>query len=67
MELSDWIPPPCPKCQSEDMYNLCFSHVPGSGHFRKNGWYCESCSAGPYQLSDVTEADTARFALRLNN
>lgn len=67
MELADWTPPNCPNCNADSMLHKCISHVPGTASFRKNGWYCESCSAGPFQLGNKTEADAASFALRLNN
>jgi hypothetical protein len=57
----------CPTCKADDMAHICKSHVPGTAAFRKNGWYCQTCKAGPYQLGSVTEADAARFALALLN
>ncbi len=67
MKLVDWQPPPCPKCKKDEMHHRCLSHVPGTATFRKNGWYCQSCKAGPYQLGTMTEAKAAQFALALLN
>ena len=65
--LNDFDVPNCPECGEDEMYHLCVSPVPGTASFRKNGWYCKSCKAGPKQLGSVTEADAARFALALLN
>jgi hypothetical protein len=59
--------PFCPSCGLDDMYHRLVSHIPGCAAFRQNGWYCQSCDAGPYQLGSVTEADAARYALELLN
>lgn len=67
MLLSDWTPPNCPTCHADAMVHKCISPVPGTAEFRKNGWYCDSCGVGPFQLGSATEADAARIALRFNN
>lgn len=67
MKIADWSPPNCPKCNADGMIHKCLSPAPGSESFLKNGWYCESCNSGPYQLGSTTESDAALFALRLMN
>jgi len=63
----DYNVPNCPVCGADDMAHICKSHVPGTAAFRKNGWYCQSCKTGPYQLGSMTEAKAAQFALSLLN
>ena len=57
--------PDCPSCNGENMTHKCFSHVPASQAFKKNGWYCDDCQSGPYQLGFVTEEFISGFAKRL--
>jgi hypothetical protein len=66
MNLTDWTPPNCPQCKADSMRHICFSHVISGAAFKKNGWYCDICKAGPFQLGNVTEADAAIFAKQLN-
>ena len=66
MNLNDWTPPCCPQCNADDMRHICFTHVPSWAAFKKNGWYCDSCKAGPFQLGSVTEQNAAKFSKRLN-
>lgn len=63
----DFDVPECPKCGGDDMAHICKSPVPGTVAFRNNGWYCQTCKAGPYQLGSTTEATVARFVLTLLN
>ena len=63
----DFDVPSCPSCKKDSMIHKCFSHIAKGSDFMKNGWYCESCNAGPFQLGHVTEAEVVRFAIRLIN
>ncbi|EGR0524990.1 hypothetical protein FG062_14675 [Vibrio cholerae] len=63
----NWTPPPCPSCGKDEMEHKCVSHVQGTAAFKKNGWYCQSCNAGPFQLGSVTEDECAAFANGLLN
>jgi hypothetical protein len=45
----------------------CKTPNPAAPEFNENGWYSDSCNAGPYNLGAVSESDTARLALALNN
>lgn len=47
----DWAPPPCPKCDSDAMGHYFFNIGD-----KRNGWYCEICGAGAYQLGTMEEA-----------
>lgn len=62
MNIDDWTPPPCPKCHRDSMIHKCKSHVPGTSTFRKNGWYCEHCDAGPFMLSKKAEESAVKLA-----
>ena len=70
MDLPDRTPPPCPDCSSDMMEHRFY----GIGE-KRNGWYCQSCGAGGYQLGSKdeaihcinTEAMAARFAIALLN
>ncbi|WP_063661517.1 hypothetical protein [Aliivibrio fischeri] len=70
MTLIDWNPPPCPECKSNSMIHK-FYNVSN----KDNGWYCEECGAGKYDLGNKKEALkkvniealTARFAITLLN
>lgn len=63
--LSDIKIPRCPGCQADAMFHRCVSHVQERAGFKKNGWYCERCHAGPYQLGTMTEAKAAETAKTL--
>lgn len=65
MDLPDLEIPPCPNCQADQMYHRCVSHIPGRAAFRRNGWYCQVCGSGPYQLGNVREEDGAAIAASL--
>lgn len=68
INLTEWSPPPCPKCGSDDMIHKLMSLEPASISFRAtNGWYCENCNAGPFQLGKFSESDAAQFAISLLN
>ncbi|EMY6611192.1 hypothetical protein ABCL16_003449 [Vibrio parahaemolyticus] len=68
MEIPNWDPPPCPKCDAKEMHHKLFSHIPSSQAFRtKNGWYCGACKSGPYQLGGFSESDAAKFSVSLIN
>lgn len=68
MEIKGWTPPPCPKCGANEMIHRLFSHTPSTKAFRtQNGWYCDKCKAGPFQLGRVTESNAAQLALYLAN
>ncbi len=70
MQLHDWTPPPCPECSEDTMEHRFY----GIGE-KRNGWYCQSCGAGSYQLGSKdearqgvnTESMAARFAIALLN
>jgi len=62
MDLPELKIPVCPSCKTDQMHHLCVSHVPGCAGFRKNGWYCQLCETGPYQLGNVSEKDAALTA-----
>lgn len=65
MDLPDLQLPPCPNCKADRMYHRCVSHIPGRAAFRQNGWYCEACCSGPYQLGNVREDEAAVTAASL--
>ncbi|QHP82794.1 hypothetical protein EO763_23155 (plasmid) [Pectobacterium odoriferum] len=59
--------PSCPSCGRDNMFHRLSNPDPTSETFILNGWYCDDCQAGPYQLGHFSEADAARFALTLLN
>lgn len=69
-ELPDWTPPPCPECSKAAMGHQFY----GIGD-KRNGWYCDTCGSGSYQLGTQVEANqqvntetmAARFAITLIN
>ncbi len=63
----NWTPPACPSCGKDEMCHKCVSPVRGSAAFKNNGWYCQVCNAGPFQLGSVTEDECAAFANDLLN
>ncbi|MET4696128.1 hypothetical protein [Endozoicomonas lisbonensis] len=63
--LSDMKIPRCPECQADAMFHRCISHIPTKAAFKRNGWYCEQCKSGPYQLGTMTEAKAAETAKAL--
>ncbi|MDN2484003.1 hypothetical protein [Vibrio agarivorans] len=70
MDIPDWTPPACPECSKDTMEHRFY----GIGE-KDNGWYCQSCGAGSYQLGSKDEASqgintevmAARFAIALLN
>lgn len=56
----------CPSCGHDDIYHLLVSTA-GTDDFMKSGWYCQTCHAGPFQLSNFSENEAARFAVELLN
>lgn len=65
--IGDFEVPPCPVCKESEMGHRCFSHTPKGSQYLRNGWYCLSCKAGPFQLGSMTEAEAAKFAIKLIN
>ncbi len=63
--LSNITIPKCPDCNQDAMLHRCFSHIPGKESFKKNGWYCEECNAGPYKLGSMTEQKASESAKQL--
>jgi transposase-like protein len=58
--LSDWTPPPCPHCNSDEITHKLSVN-------QKSGWFCDKCNSGPFQLGSMTEQDAAHFAILLLN
>lgn len=55
---------PCPSCKSDNIIHRCFSHIPNTSEFNKNGWYCSECGNGPFSQF-TSELDAAKFAAAL--
>jgi hypothetical protein len=47
--------PTCYSCNASSMEHRCFSHVPGTKTFKRNGWYCGSCGTGPQDLAQAPQ------------
>lgn len=65
MPLNDTAVPACPSCEADAMYHRCITPDPSQATFVRNGWYCEACGSGPYQLGSVSEKESASLAARL--
>ena len=55
----------CKECGSDDFIHKLFSIVESTRQFSRNGWYCENCGSGPYQIKGASKENIREFVDKL--